>query len=242
MRTLSLLFDAGSSRYVVAAPSVLEVASPDASGDTLHGHHTLIDLSAWLGGADEQRPGTAVLLETTPTRAVRVKAVRGVRDTTDAPFIQLPRRISALLSPHIHGLRLLGNELFCELNVDGLHEPLTAASSFVSPQPLTQFGGKVLLFEVGDATLGVPLASMAQVVMRGPSFCCLPESSGVLGVLHHQQQAWPIHALGSHDGAFLVLAEFDGEGVGFAATRALGLVDAAKVGNATVLDLRRMFS
>ena len=82
-RRLSLLCDAAGARFAIPATSVLEVANPDPGGTTLRGHHTLVDLSQLLGGPAEQRPGTAVLLDTSPTLALRVGAVRGARDVAD---------------------------------------------------------------------------------------------------------------------------------------------------------------
>ncbi|HLL55634.1 MAG TPA: defective in fruiting DifE, partial [Myxococcaceae bacterium] len=73
-RRLCLLFEAANGRFAVEATSVTEVAPPDANGVSIRGYLELTDLSLLLGGEAETRPGTGVVLDVSPTLAVRVKS------------------------------------------------------------------------------------------------------------------------------------------------------------------------
>src|SRR4029078_6605151 len=117
---LCLLVDAGTTRFAIPATSVLEVATADASGAAQKSHLQLKDLSELLGGPKEVRPGTAIILDTSPTLAVRVRRVREVMDVGAAPLLKLPRRRADRLEPAVRGVVQCGAELFFELDVDAV--------------------------------------------------------------------------------------------------------------------------
>ncbi|MBS1153856.1 MAG: hypothetical protein H6Q89_5554 [Myxococcaceae bacterium] len=247
-RRLCLLIDAGPSRFAVPATSVLEVAVPDVGGATLRGHHPLVDLSALLGGPPEQRPGTAVLLDTSPTLALRVRSVRGVQDVANCPWLHVPRRIGPSVEPAVRGLIDIAGELFLELDVEALAPGVRAPPQLKVVDPFGPPLSRALVFETGGRLLGLPLASVAQVVGLGPRFCPLVTQTAAAGVILHQQQAWPVFSLPGLLGEpissepLVVLTEIGSDGVGFTAARALGVVEGANLAGVATLELRRMFS
>ena len=95
-RRLALLFEAGPARYALEASRVLEVTPPDPDPEraTVRGVFPLEDLSTLMGGAAEARPGLAVLLDTSPTLAVRVREGAEVADVAGAPHFQLTRDLA----------------------------------------------------------------------------------------------------------------------------------------------------
>ena len=96
--------------------------------------------------------------------------------------------------------------------------------------------------------LGLPLASVAQVVTFSNKFCALAAPGAAAGVLLHQQQAWPVFSLSGLLGEpipqepLVVLAEVAGDGLGFTASRALGVLEGRKLEGVRTLELKRMFS
>lgn len=97
-RRLCLLFEAGGVRYAIEATSVVEVAPPDMDGDSIRGFLGLRDLSQLLGGPPQARPGMAVVLDVSPTLAVRVTRVIEVADVARDTLFRLPQGLSEGLS------------------------------------------------------------------------------------------------------------------------------------------------
>ena len=100
------------------------------------------------------------------------------------------------------------------------------------------------VFETGGRRLGLPLASVAQVVPVSLRFCPLIAATAAAGILLHQQQAWPVFSLPGLLGEpmtpepLVVLTDVGGDGIGFTATAALGVLDV----RVPTLELKRMFS
>jgi chemotaxis signal transduction protein len=247
-RRLCLLIEAGPSRFAIPATSVLEVAVPDPSGATLRGHHALVDLSRLLGGGQEVRPGTAVLLDTSPTLALRVRSVRGVQDVADRPWLHVPRRIAATLEPAVLGLVDVSGELFLELDVEALATGIRPPPQLKVVDPFGPPLAQALVFETGGRRVGLPLSSVAQIVGLGLKFCPLVAQTAATGVILHQQQAWPVFSLPGLLGEpivsepLVVLTEVGGDGVGFTASRALGVLEGGALEGVSTLELKRMFS
>ncbi|MBK7860634.1 MAG: defective in fruiting DifE [Archangiaceae bacterium] len=248
---MSLLVEAGAARYAIDATHVLEVSPPDASGETLHGNLHLKDLSALLGGPPEARPGTAVVLDTSPTLAVRVKKVLEVSDLADKPRHPLPRRLVRRLEPAVRGVLEVNGALFFELDVE------TAARGLDADPPELLEGGVVpmapepdraLVFESQGARLAVPLGSVSQVVPAGSRLCALPHEGPLKGLVLHQQHLWPAFSVPGMAGGssevepLVVLVEVEGEGLGLLASHAFGVHPRGALQGAQVLDLPRLFS
>ncbi len=247
-RRLCLLVDAGASRFAVPATRVLEVALPDAGGMTLRGHHPLVDLAVLLGGERDVRPGTAVLLDTSPTLALRVRRVRGVHNVGDCPWLHVPRRLAPTVEPAVRGLIEVAGELFLELDVEALATGVRPPAHLKVVDPFGPPLAQALVFETGGRLVGLPLASVAQVVARGSKFCPLVALTAAVGVILHQQQAWPVFSLPGLLGEsifpepLVVLTDVGADGIGFTATRALGVIDSVRLPGIASLELQRMFS
>lgn len=248
---LSLLVEAGATRYAIDATHVLEVSPPDANGESLHGHLQLKDLSALLGGPPEHRPGTAVVLDVSPTLAVRVKRVFEVRDVAEKPRHPLPRRLVRRLEPAVRGVIEVNGALYFELDVE------TAARGLEADPPELLEGGllpaapepeRALVFESQGQRLAVPLTSVSQVVTAGDKLCALPHEGPLKGLVLHQAHLWPAFSVpgmrGGHSEVepLAVLIEVEGEGLGLLASKAFGVIARGALQGAHVLDLPRLFS
>jgi chemotaxis signal transduction protein len=248
---LSLLVEAGAARYAIDATRVLEVAPPDLKGgETLHGHHHLKDLCALLGGPPEVRPGTAVVLDTSPTLAVRVKRVFEVVDAADKPVHPLPRKLVRRLEPAVRGVLEVNKSLYFELDVDAAARGLEAwpPELLEGALPTAPEPDRALVFESQGRRLAVPLSSVSQVVKAGETLCALPHGGPLLGLVLHQAHLWPIISVpGMAGGAaaiepLAVLVEVAGEGVGLMASKAFGVAARGGLQGAAVIDLARLFS
>ena len=263
-RRLCLLFEAGAARYAVEATSVVEVSPPDAEGDKLRGVFELKDLSLLLGGPPEVRPGLAVVLDVSPTLAVRVRRVVEVADVAPAPFFQLPPGLGTMLSGLVRGAVLHGGRLYLELVPDALVRPgWERASSPMKPLVVLEAAPeRALVFESQGTRYGLPLSLVLQVIPGGESFSPLPSPAGpIAGLFAYHQALWPIYSVPGLMGqearceALFVLAELAGQQVGLCAEKVIGVKrgfvpeDApgefrtAESGTRTLfLDFQRMFS
>lgn len=248
---LSLLVEAGATRYAIDATHVLEVSPPDEGGESLHGHLHLKDLSALLGGPPEQRPGTAVALDTSPTLAVRVKRVVEVSDIADKPRHPLPSRLVRRLEPAVRGVLEVGGHLYFELDVEAAARGLEADPPELldgGRLPLAPEPERALVFESQGERMAVPLSSVSQVVAAGDRLCALPHEGPLKGLVLHQQHLWPAFSIVGMAGGssqvepLAVLVEVEGEGIGLLATRAFGVSARGSLQGAHVLDLPRLFS
>jgi chemotaxis signal transduction protein len=241
-----LLFESGATRFLLPAATVLEVAQPDPTGNTLHGHHALKDLSVRLGGAGEVRPGVALLLDTSPTLAIRVARVYGVADLVAERGLRLPKRLGAALEPVVKGAIEHEGRLWLELDPEAMVKSSRAPAAFRVVEPFAPAKGRCLLFESCGRRLALTLEQVAQVVPADNKLVRFPDGWPAEGVVIHQGQLWPVYALGPMLGepraqeSLIVLAKVRDEPVGLSAEKALG-VQAATEGT-QLLDLERVFS
>ncbi len=241
-----LLFESGATRFVLPAASVLEVAPPDASGATLHGHHPLRDLSVRLGGAEEERPGVALLLDTSPTLALRVARVYGLADLSPERSLRLPKRLAAGLEPMVRSALAHDERLWLELDPEALVRTGRSPSAFRVVEPFAAASGRCLFFESFGRQVALPLAQVAQVVPADGKLVRFPDGWPAEGLVLHAQALWPVYALGPMLGEprasepLIVLAHLRDEPVGLTASAALGVQEAGE--GRQLLDLERMFS
>ena len=231
-RRLCLLVEAGEARYAIDAASVVEVSPPDSSGKSIRGLLDLVDLTRLLGGGDEQRPGMAIVLDVSPTLAVRVKRVLEVADVARDPQFKLPRGLGDGLTRVVRGAILRDGRLHLELMVDALARPLLAEPGTPS-RPFAvveQAPERALLFESQGQLFGLPLAFVSQVVNADQTFCALPGAGGAItGIVPHVQSLWPVFSAPALIGQraalepLLVFAELAGQNVGLFAARVLGV-------------------
>jgi chemotaxis signal transduction protein len=263
-RRLCLLVEAGETRYAIEATSVMEVTLPGSDGTSLRGMLEVKDLSTLLGGSPEAGTGMVVVLDVSPTLAVRVRSVVEVADVAHAPFFLLPAGLGETLAPLSRGAILHKERLYLELIAESLPQrglrgpqpPSRPVHLFESPPD------RSLVFESQGRLFGLPLSLVSQVVTRGEAFSKLPVQSGaVAGVFPHAQILWPIFSVPGMLGAaarveaFFVLTEMAGQNVGLCATRVLGVLPRFEPtgergeftapglpGPVLFLDLQHMFS
>jgi chemotaxis signal transduction protein len=264
-RRLCLLVEAGETRYAIEATSVMEVALPGSDGTSLRGMLEVKDLSMLLGGGPEAGTGMVVVLDVSPTLAVRVRSVVEVADVAHAPFFLLPAGLGETLAPLSRGAILYKERLYLELIAESLPQRGILRSPPVALRPvhlLESPPDRALVLESQGRLFGLPLSLVSQVVTRGEAFSRLPVQSGaVAGVFPHAQVLWPIFSVpamlgaGAQVEAFFVLTEMAGQNVGLCATRVLGVLPRFEPtgergeftapglpGPVLFLDLQHMFS
>jgi chemotaxis signal transduction protein len=242
-RQLSVFFEAGQTRYAVEAVSVVEVAQLEADDETVRGHLPVRDLSALLGGGAELRPGKAVVLDTSPTNAVRVRAVEGVFDVSLDLQLPLPGRMIALVTPAIRGALLHEDTLVFVLDAEGVARGLPRQVK--RPEVMTLPASMpCLVFDSGTGRYAVPLSRVLQIVPSGLNFNQAPGQGAFLGAVAHLQQLCPVFCVSDAHvpEPLIVLVEANGEVMGLSAGRAEGVKQPAALGNAIILDLEHMFS
>lgn len=238
-RRLALLLEAGPARYALEASRVLEVTPPDPDRATVRGVFPLEDLSVLMGGAPERPPGLAVLLDTSPTIAVRVREGAVVADVAGAPHFQLTRDLAQRIGTVVRGALQHQGRLYLELRAEALGQ----AHLLPPPPPrivtwLEGPLGPALLFESAEALFAVPLAHVLQVSPVLAAFCPFPVPGGVIaGLLAHAQALWPVYSLPAFLGGQLVaeshvvLLELAGIQVAVCASRVLGIEPALVAGD-----------
>ncbi|MHB8877007.1 MAG: chemotaxis protein CheW, partial [Myxococcaceae bacterium] len=237
----------------------------------IRGFLGLRDLSQLLGGAALPRPGMAVVLDVSPTLALRVTRILEVADVARDPLFRLPQGLSEGLLVVARGAIAHEGHLYLELvadalpNAEGPAAPLKPQRWASPPRPLylaEQAPERALIFESQGRLYGIPLPFVSQVVTATDAFCPLPASGGpIAGLFPLQQVLWPIYSAPGLLGAqalreeLFVLTELAGQSVGLCATRVLGVhgrFTATEVRGefaapglpaaALFLDLQRMFS
>jgi hypothetical protein len=258
------MFETGDIRCALEATSVVEVAPPDEGGQTLHDVHVLQDLSTLLGGPPEAGPGMALVLDVSPTLAVRIKSVLEVADVAKAETFLLPPGLGESLAVWARGALLHAGKLYLELVADAL--PHQRSRSTAPPSRAVFVSERVpdraLVFESQGRLYGLPIAFVSQVIPVGPAFCPFPTREGpVSGLFPHAQMLWPIYSVAGLLGgpavkeAFFVLTELAGQNVGLCASRLVGVFQDFTPGTTggefiservaqpvLFLDLQRMFS
>jgi hypothetical protein len=242
-RRLFLFFEAGHTRYALEAVGVVEVARPPAGAETLHGRLALRDLSVLLGAEAEPAGTAALVLDTSPTVAVRVRAVEGVFDASGDHRLALSRRLVPLLAPALRGGLVHEGRLYFEVDTDGVARGLPRATRRLerSTRAATE---PALVFESGGEVLAVPLLRVRQVVPAGATFNPAPGSGALLGAVAYGEALCPVYGVSDVTApeALVVVTEVGGECVGLSARRADGVRQAAGLTGVPVLDLERMFS
>lgn len=242
-RRLCVFFEAGQTRYAVEATSVVEVArTHDADDETLRGHLAIRDLSVLLGGDPEVRPGTVVLLDSTPTVAARTARVEGVFDASPHLALPLPNRLLHLVSPVVRQGLVSEAGLAFELDAAEIPRGLPRQARKLELVTTTT-KAPCLVFESGSLWLALPLADVSQVASRGPMFNPAPGVGSFVGVVMHQQRLVPAFSLtGTSAEALLVVVELESGPVAISASRAHGVRQADALGEAQVIDALATFS
>lgn len=235
-RRLCVFFEAGRTRYAIEATSVVEVARSAGDGETLRGHLAIRDLSLSLGGEAEERPGTVVLLDTSPSLAARTRRVEGVFDASSQLVLPLPNRLVHLVAPVVRQGLVSEAGLVFELDAAELVRGLPRQTKQLD-LAVAVAKGPCLAFDSGPLQLAVPLSEVSQVASRGPMFNAAPGPGPFVGVLMHQQRLVPVFSLTGVDAeALLVVIELPSGPVAVSASRAHGVKAPEALGEAQVID------
>ena len=222
---------------------MLEVARPSSDDELTQRHLWLRDLSTLLGGDAEVRPGAALILDTSPTMAIRVRDVEGVFDVSKDAQLPLSNRLISLVAPAVSRGLLHEGRLVFELDAQSSTRGLprqTRRPELATVDPTTP----CLVFGSGTTQLAVPLGQVLQVMAVGPSFNHAPGSGAFRGALAHGQQLCPVFCVSdaAELESFIVLLELGSEVLGLTASRADGVKQSTSLAEVRVLDLERMFS
>ncbi|MFN0062647.1 MAG: chemotaxis protein CheW [Myxococcaceae bacterium] len=267
---MCLLFEAGRTRLCIEATSVVEIAPGEPGGGRFRGLHDIDDASLLFGGAKETSPGVIVLLDMSPTVAVRVRTVLGVVDVAQDTLFKLPHGLGTGLATLVPSALVHDGRLYLELDIQRLLP--SSAQKLVAPARevhfLQSWVDRALVVESGGARFGIPLAFVSRVVPTSDAFCPLPGSDGpVAGLFPHGQGLFPVYSMpavldgrgrggrGEASEQFFVLTELAGQNVGWAASQVLGVHGPftpqeapghfgapGLAGNVHFLDFQRMFS
>ncbi len=242
-RRLCVFFSAGASRYALDAVRVLEVARLNEQGVLPLSHHTQTkDLSKLLGGDDEPEVGAGVVIDVSPTLAVRVKQVDGVFDIAPLPRWPVQGRLIPLVAPAISAALEFEGRLVFELDAEGTTRGLPRQLKPLERH--TRQADSGLVFQVQGERLAMPLHHVVQVIESGGHFNRCPNAGTFLGVAQHRGQLCPVFTVGPLGMAepFVVLFEVNGDQLGLAVTVVEGVRHGPSLDGVPMLDVSRMFS
>ncbi len=242
-RRLCVFFNAGATRYALDAVRVLEVARATEEGTLpLSPHLPVRDLSLLLGGEEEAGAGAGVVMDVSPTIALRVRQVDGVFDCASLPRWPVQGRLVRLLAPAIAAAIEFEGRLVFELDAEGAARGLPRQlKPLERHQRDTQ---SALVFSVQGERLAIPLHQVAQVIEAGAQFNRAPNAGSFLGVAVHRAQLCPVFTVGPLGlvQPFVVLFEVGSDLIGLSASQVEGVKSGACLAGASVLDVGRMFS
>lgn len=245
---LMLRVEAAGTRFAIDATHVIEVASAPAGNAPLHGHLVLEDLSARLGGEAEPRPEHAIVLDTSPTLALRVAAAPGVTDAAGARTLMAPPALSRLLEPAVRGVLELHGGLHFELAVDALAKerlPVRRAQladlrgSIAAPQSL--------VFANAGMRFSVPLHLVRQIV-NTRSLLPSPLPGPLIGAVEHAGRLWPVWCPNEGPGPqaarspLAVLVETQAGAAALCAESAEGVRQGAALQGVIAVDVAALFA
>jgi chemotaxis signal transduction protein len=242
-RRLAVFFSAGATRYALDAVRVLEIARAGADGALQVSQHVPVkDLSLLLGGDEEPEVSAGIVLDLSPTVAVRVKQVEGVFDTAALPRWKMQGRLIRLVAPAIVGALEYEGRLVFELDAEGAARGLPRQQKPLERHVREDAGG--LVFTVQGERLAVPLSSVVQVIEATHAFNRAPNAGSFLGAAVHRGQLCPVYTVGPLGlvQPYVVLFEVAGELLGLSASQVEGVRTGPALLGATILDVGRMFS
>ncbi|MGC3999658.1 MAG: chemotaxis protein CheW [Anaeromyxobacter sp.] len=174
----------------------------------------------------------ALLTEGTPRVALRVEALHGIVDLSDAEFFQLPVPTPLPQPTPFSGAVVARGEVALELAVGSLgFAPLEPAVDLSGEPPdLGPFAERELRFARGGRLFAVPLSLLVQV-LESPRLAPVPLTpASHRGLLYHGRALHPVIDLGVLYGAppaqpprTVLLVDAGGTGVGVVADRVLGV-------------------
>ena len=242
-RRLAVFFSAGATRYALDAVRVLEIARAGLDGALQVSQHVPVkDLSSILGGEEEPEVGAGVVLDVSPTVAMRVKQIEGVFDCGPMPRWKVHGRLIRLLAPAIIGAIEHEGRLVFELDAEGSTRGLPRQQKPIERHLRVDTSG--LVFTVQGERLALPLSSVVQVIEATHAFNRAPNAGSFLGAAVHRGQLCPVFTVGPLGlvQPYVVLFEVAGELLGLSASQVEGVRTGPALAGATILDVGRMFS
>jgi chemotaxis signal transduction protein len=235
----ALVFSAGGARLALRVSHVREILSVEPSGAEVvsRGDPVPSVVVAELLGLGRGRPAPfALLAEGGPRRALRVEALHGIVDLSDAEFFQLPARTRLPTPAPFSGAIVARGEVALEVALGALGpEPLRPAAELAPPgADVAPAAERELRFARGGRVYAVPLSLLVQVLER-PTVAPVPLApASHRGLLYHGRALHPVvdvAVLYGEPGPALLptvlLVDAGGAVVGVAADRVLGVGEAA---------------
>ncbi len=195
----ALLFTVSQVRFALRLSQVREIVAlpADAAEVTSRGVAVPALSVAVALGLPAGPSRFALVTEATPAVALRVEAVHGIVDLSDAEVFQLPTRtLLPQPAPFQAGVVNRGT-IALELVVPALGwAPMEPAGEVPGPPPELDFSsGRELLFTRAGRTFAVPVPLLAQV-LEGPVVFPVPLApSAHRGLLYHGRAIYPVFDL-----------------------------------------------
>ncbi len=229
----ALLFSSGGVRLAMRASHLREIVPVPAGEGEIRWRGEAVPtafVSTVLGLPASASP-YALLTEGTPRAALRVEALHGIVDLTEAEFFQLPARTYLPQPPPFAGAIVVRGEIALELAVSSLgFAPLAPALDVAGPPEGSPGAERELRFSRGSRVFAVPLALIVQV-LEDPRIVPVPLAPpSHRGVLYHGRALHPVLdagvLYGDAPGAparMVILLDAGGAGAGVLADRVLGM-------------------
>lgn len=246
-----VIFSAGGVRFALRLSHVREIVAI-APGEGLvvsRGETVPTAFVSTVLGLPTGPSGFALLTEGAPGIALRVDAVHGISDLSEAEFFQLPAPTPLPQPSPFAGAMVVKGEVALELAVSTLgFAPIEPAEEHPEPPPdLGLVPERELRFARAGRVFGVPLGLLVQV-LENPRLAPVPLTPrSHRGLLHHARALHAVLDVGvlyGDVGPFevveagrpapartVLLLDAGGAGVGVVADRVLGLAE----GDAEVL-------
>ena len=183
-----------------------------------------------LGGPPELRPGLALVLEVSPTRAAEFAAWSKWRTWPKRRSFMLPRGLGQRTYKLARGA-FLHRRARPRADVEARWPRDRRPGRTAPPGPSrSRSPERALFFESQGELFGMPLSWVLQIVPVEEAYSPLPSGAGgVAGLLAHGQALWPAYSLPGMLGkpkvreALFVLAEIAGNHVALCAQRVVGI-------------------
>lgn len=243
---LILKIEAAGSRFLLDAAQVVEVAVAPEPGQPLHGHTTLEDLSTRLGGDAEKKAHNAIVLDTSPTLALRVGRALGVADAAWARSFIVPPALARLLEPAVRGVIELDDGYFFEVDPEALAKAaLPHRVPALHDLRDSRVASQSLVFLRAGQRYAVPLESVRQIVSTKSMLPC-PLPGPLEGLVQHGGKLWPVWSPDTHAHAerspLAVLVESPAGAAALSAESAEGVRQGAALEGVMPLNIAALFS
>lgn len=231
----ALIFSAGGVRLALRLSQVREILPVDPSGEVrVRGEVVPGAFVAMVLGLPTGPAPFAVLTEGTPRTALRVEAIHGIVDLSEAEAFQLPARTPLPQPAPFAGAIVHRGEVALELAVSTLGwAPLEPAlEGLEPPADLGPSPDRELVFTRGARAFGVPLSVLVQV-LEAPRIAPLPLAPPSLrGLLYHGRALHPVRDVSALFGdpaasevPMVLLLDAGGAGLAVVADRVLGVAE-----------------